>query len=240
MTIFDAIDATWPPARVETCGPFTVRVGRGGGKRVSAASTSAVTSEAEVKDAEIRMKEIGQTPLFMVRGEQPALDAMLEALDYDIVDPVVVLSGPAETVAGDGPKPVTAFPIWPPLTVMTELWAETGIGPERLAVMNRARGPKTGVLGRAKDHPAGCAFLSLDGHVAMLHALEVLPDFRRSGCATNIVRGAATWAFKEGAKTFAVLTTRANTEAQALFTSLGMRPVEQYHYRIHSNAEAPN
>ena len=75
---------------METCGPFTVRVGRSGGKRVSAASTSGVPGEAEVRAAEHRMKEIGQYPLFMVRGAQPEFDALLELLGYDLVDPVVV------------------------------------------------------------------------------------------------------------------------------------------------------
>lgn len=240
MTVFDAIDATWPPARFEKSGPFTLRDGKGGGKRVSAASSGEKASATEVNAAAARMLEMGQTPLFMLRGDQPELDALLEELGFDVVDPVIVLSASIEVVADDGPRPVTAFPIWPPLTVMSELWAEAGIGPDRLAVMDRAKGPKIGLLGRANDQPAGCAFVALHGKTAMLHALEVLPDFRRSSCATNMIRGAATWALAEGADTFMALTTRANSDAQALFASLGMLPVEQYHYRILSKPEASN
>ncbi len=74
----------------------------------------------------------------------------------------------------------------------------------------------------------------------MLHALEVLPGFRRIGCATNLIRGAATWAMARGADTFMALTTRANTGAQALFASLGMQPVEQFHFGIVSMPVASN
>jgi len=240
MTIFDAIDATWPPARFEECGPFMLRAGEGGGKRVSAASCDGEASEAQVMAAAARMRDVEQVPLFMLRGDQSRLDSLLEVLGYSVIDPVVILSGSAEMVAGGGPEPVSAFPIWPPLTVMTELWAETGVGPERLAVMDRADCPKTGLLGRSNDHPAGCVFVALYETNAMLHALEVLPNFRRKGCATNMVRGAAAWAMSEGAEAITALTTRDNSKAQALFASLGMKPVEKYHYRIHSKAEAPS
>ena len=46
--LFAAIDATWPPATMTQAGPWTIREGKGGGQRVSAASTEAEVTEAGV------------------------------------------------------------------------------------------------------------------------------------------------------------------------------------------------
>ena len=66
----------------------------------------------------------------------------------------------------------------------------------------------------------------------MLHAVEVLPAFRRTGVAKKLMAQAAKWAEDHGARYMALMTTRDNTAANRLYSSLGMRPVGQYHYRI--------
>jgi hypothetical protein len=45
------------------------------------------------------------------------------------------------------------------------------------------------------------------------------------------MRTAAHWAQDHGAKRFSVLVTEANTAANALYASLAMEIVGQYHYR---------
>jgi ribosomal protein S18 acetylase RimI-like enzyme len=47
-----------------------------------------------------------------------------------------------------------------------------------------------------------------------------------------MMRAGADWAVAQGADTLAVLVTRANTAAQGLYASLGLKPVENYHYRV--------
>lgn len=230
--LWAAIDATWAAPRTHERGPFLIREGQGGGQRVSAATTTAAVTDEQIAEAATAMRELGQTPLFMVRGDQPAFDAQLGRLGYAINDPVVVLDAPVDVPASDPPPPVSAFPIWPPLQIMRELWAEGGIGPARLNVMAHSADPKTAILGRARDRAVGCAFVSIHAGIAMIHALEVLSGFRRLGAARNIVRGAAVWARDNGATRFATLTTRENAASQALFTSLGLSIVEHYHYRI--------
>jgi len=54
---------------------------------------------------------------------------------------------------------------------------------------------------------------------------------RRQGCAINILRAAACWAQDHGADTLSLAVTQANAGARALYASLGMEGVEQYHYR---------
>ena len=117
------------------------------------------------------------------------------------------------------------------MEIARQLWADAGIGPGRLAVMARATGPKTVLLGRAGDRAAGVAFVAMGGKTAMLHALAVSPARRRQGSAYNILWAAAGWAQSEGAEQLAVVVTEANDAARRLYSSLGMTIVGQYHYR---------
>ena len=57
-------------------------------------------------------------------------------------------------------------------------------------------------------------------------------DQRRQGVGANILRKAARWAQDNGAAVLSLAVTRANTGANALYASLGMRPVDKYHYRV--------
>jgi GNAT superfamily N-acetyltransferase len=116
--------------------------------------------------------------------------------------------------------------------VQEEIWVAGGIGPARLAIMHRAEGPKTSLFGRVNDRPAGTAFIAVHGKVAMLHALEITPRARRKGLAGVMMRAGADWAVAQDADTIAVLVTRDNAPAQGLYASLGLKPVEKYHYRV--------
>lgn len=220
-----AMQVTWPPAASWMLGPWRLRDGAGGGKRVSAA-----TAETEWTDDDIALAEAAMpTALFMIRPQDAGLDAALQKRGYDRVDPVVIY---VAATAGFAPPPrMATFPHWPPLQVAAEIWAEGHIGPNRLAVMDRAAGPKTAILARASDRAAGVAFVALHGTTAMLHALEVSPPYRRQGCARNILSAAALWARDHGAATLALAVTEANQGARALYASQGMLGVGQYHYR---------
>lgn len=229
--IFETIEATWPPLRVIEVGPWRLREGAGGGKRVSAASPRATVGMADVPQAEAAMRDLGQVPLFMIRRGDEALDSLLAARGYGAVDPTEALVAPVAALTDHPIPPVTAFDVWEPLAIMEEIWANGGIGPARLAVMHRAA-IKTAIFARAKDRPAGTAFAGLHDSIAMVHAVEVLPAFRRQGLAQWIMRAAAFWAEKRGAETLAVLCTRANAPAQALYSALGFQPCCGYHYRM--------
>ncbi len=47
-----------------------------------------------------------------------------------------------------------------------------------------------------------------------------------------MIAAAAAWAAEQGADTVALVVTEANAPARALYSSLGMAPVGQYHYRL--------
>ena len=224
------LDATWPAAALHRTGDWLVREGRGGGKRVSAATAEGPRALADIAAMEAAQAALGQRPLVMIRPGQEALDAALAARGYGVVDPVAAYAAPVARLACDLP-PLAAFDIWPPLAIQREIWAEGHIGPERLAVMDRVAGPKTALFARSNDRPAGVAFVALCGDTAMLHALEVLPALRRQGAGRHLLVAAANWAAGQGARTLSLVLTVANTGARTLYASLGMGVVGQYHYR---------
>jgi GNAT superfamily N-acetyltransferase len=98
--------------------------------------------------------------------------------------------------------------------------------------MDRVAGPKCAVLARSGDRSAGVAFVGVAGGEAMVHALHVLPAFRRRGSAANIMRAAALWAAEQGAGRLSLAVTQANEAANSLYAFLGMPIVGQYHYRL--------
>jgi len=191
---------------------------------------------ADLPAAEAAMRALGQTPLFMVRGGDGALDTLLAARGYAVKDPVVGYTAPVGVVATQRPPPVTTFEVWPPLAAQAEIWAEGGINAARLAVMERAAGPGTTILGRLNDRPAGTAFVACHGRFAMVHAIETRAAHRRQGLGRHMLRAAAFWAQARGAGHVALVVTEANAGARALYASLGMSPVGQYHYRILTEA----
>lgn len=225
-TLSEVMEATWPPARAWRAGAFTFRDGAGGGKRVSAASC-----EGEWTEADLARLEASPQPLALIRPKDAALDAALGARGWRVVDPVLAYAAPVAALTADLP-PLAAFPHWPPLAIAASIWDEGGIGPARLAVMERVAGAKAAILARREDRPAGVAFAACHGAEAMLHAVEVRPDQRRQGVGETLLRAGANWAALQGATRLSLVVTERNVAARALYTRLGLQVVGQYHYRM--------
>lgn len=227
----DVLWSTWPAAKETRVGVWTIRAGRGGGKRVSAATATAPATATDLAQAEQAMRALDQEPLFMIRAQDAMLDALLQDNGYQIVDPVTVYAAPLSELTTQRPPAIAAFTLWEPLEIMKEIWAGDGIGPSRLAVMARVSGPKTSVLGRIQNRAAGAAFAAIHENTAMVHAMVVENAYRRQGTAVNMMREAAFWAQDQGASELAVVVTDDNADARALYASLNMQPVGHYHYR---------
>ena len=229
--LYQAINTTWPARTTRQEAGWEIRDGAGGGKRVSAV-TSAQTELPDIDWVEARLSEQGQEHLFMIRDGDEILDAALAARDYKIIDPVTLYLCETTPLRPASLPRAQSYCIWEPLHIMREIWATGDIREKRIALMHRVQTPKTALLARSGDSPAGVGFLALDGEIAMLHAVEVLPEFRRTGVAKKLMAQAAKWAEGHGAKYMALMTTRDNQAANRLYSSLGMRPVGHYHYRI--------
>jgi GNAT superfamily N-acetyltransferase len=234
--IYEVIDATWPAADLRRVGPWVIREGRGGGSRVSAASAQEGAHASDIAQAEDAMRALGQPLLFQIRATDTTLDTWLADRGYAIMDPVNLYAAPIPKIATERPPPVTSFEVWPPLQAQRQLWEAGGINANRIAVMARAQTEKVTLLGRYDDRPAGCAYLGIAKGCAMIHALEVAKFARRQGLARHLTRAAAFWAQDHGVHSLTLVTTQANDAANALYTSLGMQLVGQYHYRIKRDA----
>lgn len=230
--LFAAMEATWPAASQLRAGGWLVRDGQGGGKRVSSATVAGPQAQHTIDDAIAAHQALGQAAVFSLRPEDAALDQALADRGFVLKDPVVLYEAPVATLAAEAPERLTSFPIWPPLAIMAEIWDEGHIDGARLAVMARAKVPKTTILGRVEDRAAGALYVACHGDLAMVHALHVAPQMRRKGLARNLMRAAAGWALDQGASRLALAVTRENAEANALYRAMGMREAGQYHYRI--------
>ncbi len=236
--LYQTVDATWPAAQYLTVGNWTIRKGAGAGQRVSSATANGPVGPDDINVAEQAMLALDQNPLFMIRQGEEALDGLLESKGYQFHDPVLGYHCPIENLCQINHDRMSAFTVWPPLAIIGEIWTNQGIGVERQAVMQQVKGPKTAILARQNDRPAGAAFVALHNKTTMLHALEVLPDQRRQGVANNIMGRAAIWAQDHGATGFSVVCVRDNLAANALYASLNMQNVGQYHYRKQDSKRA--
>jgi len=230
--LLGAMDATWAAKEMFAHGPWTLRRGMGGGKRVSAATTDQQVDEVDIDQAEDAMRAMDQPEIFMLQDHNTALDAALETRGYKLVDPVLIFAHPASALAQHSTDPHDAIPCVEPLALMQEIWAKGGIAKPRIEVMRRVPDPKAFLFSRFDQTPAGVAFIALDNEIAMLHALEVVPELRRFGVARKMMRRAAIWAMEQGAEVFSVIVTSENLPARSLYTSLGMQVVGKYHYRM--------
>ncbi|KAA9007097.1 GNAT family N-acetyltransferase [Histidinibacterium aquaticum] len=221
------IDATWPAVERRRVGEWTLRRGGGGGSRVCAATAEGPSPD--IAEAEAAMREMGQVPLVMVREGEEALDAKLAARGYLVKDPVTFYSLATWGLTAP-PEGIEAH--WPPTPEQAAIWAAGGIGPERLAVMARAEGPKTALLARSGPEAAATVYVAIAGDMAMLHALETAVAHRRKGLGAALVRASASWAAENGAERLAILVTRANTPANSLYCALGATAAAGYHYRV--------
>ena len=230
--ILTTLDATWPAAARQTMGPWIIRDGQGGGKRVSAATPQSNWTPADIQTAEAAMHDLEQTPLFMITDQDQGLDQALAYAGYDIVDPVNIYSTSVGTLTTERPPKVSMFSVWPPLAIEIDMWADGSISEARVNVMKRVRGPKTSILARWNDHPAGVGFAAVHGNDAFVHAVEIRNDQRQQGVASWLMKQAAFWATEQGANRLNVACTKANVAANALYRSIGMKVVGEYHYRM--------
>ncbi len=222
-----ALEATWPAKSTYVQDGWLLRDGAGGGKRVGAAT--AIRDGADPAALEAAMAAKGEVPLVRLGPSDTDLQAKLEARGYTLIDPSLIYASPIAALA-ENPAAVTLFDIWPPLAIMREVWTDAGIGPARLAVMDRACAPRTAFLARIQDRVAGVAFCAVHDGIAMLHAVDVAPPFRRKGVAGNILRGAAHWAQSQGAAWLGLAVTEANAPARALYEAAGLFVVTRYSY----------
>jgi len=226
-----AFETSWPAAEYAGIGGFLVGRGQGGGGRVSSARAMRPDwDETDIPRTEAMQRGWGERPMFRVRDADAALAGALAARGYQHGTPTAILAADCAGLAALPVPPLTAFAIWPPLAMQRDIWQAGNITSARQEVMERVALPKTALLGRMRDRAAGAAFVALDGPVAVIHAIEVVPALRRQGVASWLIRMAAAWSQDRGASRLALAVSRANTGARAAYDRLGFADLGGYGY----------
>jgi len=225
-----AFEATWPAAQTVRCGGLRVGRGLGAGGRVGSAYSAGPWTEADLKAAEAQHAAWGQRPVVRAWDDEASLIAALTARGYLHDNPTLVMSAAVEALTDRPLPPVKAFAIWPPLAIQRQIWSTGNIGPARQAVMERVSPPRAALLGRHRDRAAGAGFVALQGDVAMVHAVEILPSFRRQGLGSWMMRHAAFWARDQGATRIALAVSAANAPARTAYDGLGFVVAGSYGY----------
>lgn len=226
----EAFEATWPSADYADAGGFRCGRAPGAGGRVNSARVLGDWTPDDIEAVIGVYRGWDQPPVFRVIDGDDDLRQALEARGFRRTMPTAILSCPVAGLTDRQIPPVTAFAIWPPLAIQRDIWGAGNIGPARQAVMWRVPEPRTAILGRIKDRAAGSAFAAVSGDVAMIHAVEILTDWRRLGLAGWMMREAAFWAADQGASRIALAVSRPNLAALALYQRLGFTEVADYGY----------
>ena len=229
--LFASVDATWPPQRIWQHGDWTFRDGRGGGKRVSAATLAGAAQDADTEFAARVMAGMDQPDLFMIRPQDAVLDQRLAEAGYGIIDPVTILIAPLSEMPTETPARAPLFS-GAPADDMARVWRAGGTGQARLDIMRRCDLPKTCVALIEDGQTAAVAFSACHDGLVMCHAVEVLERFRRRGLGRDIMLAVLDWARNREAHSLSVLTTRANRAALDLYGGMAMTEGGSYHYRI--------
>lgn len=226
----EAFEVTWPAADYADAGGFRVGRAPGAGGRVNSARVAGDWSDGDIDAATAIMRDWDQPAVFRVLDGDDRLRAELEARGFRRENPTAIMAAPIARLTDREVPPVMAFAIWPPMAIQRDIWAAGNIKPARQQVMLRVTGPRTSILGRIKDRAAGAGFVAIHGDVAMVHALEVLPDWRRLGLAGWMMRQGAIWAAVNGASRIGLAVSRANTAAVALYRAMGFDEIAGYAY----------
>lgn len=226
----EAFEATWPAAEYADAGGFRVGRGMGAGGRVSSARRVGDWTHDDIKAAIHQHVQWRQPPLFRAYDDDRALTGALAEHGYCRENPTAIMALETSALIDREIPPVTAFAIWPPLAIQREIWASGNINPARQKVMMAVATPRSSILGRIADRAAGTAFVAVHRGVAMVHCVEILPDFRRRGLAGWMMRCAAFWAAEQEADRIGLAVSRANTGAVALYRQLGFQEVAGYSY----------
>ncbi|CAA9280674.1 MAG: hypothetical protein AVDCRST_MAG93-3173 [uncultured Chloroflexia bacterium] len=181
-------------------------------------------------------------PRFQVSpATPPALVALLDRGGYDIDAPTFVQTATiADVLLRTGEAP--SFPVeltdsftgsW--LAIDTASEGEPQHSPVRRGMLERIRPLTCYALLRIDGTPAAVSLGVLERGWVGVYSVATLPQFRRRGASTAIVRSLAQWAGQNGATSMYLAVMERNHTAQSVYARAGFRTSYSYHYR-----EAPH
>jgi ribosomal protein S18 acetylase RimI-like enzyme len=236
-----AFDA-WPAAHVEALDGWRLRATSGVTRRANSAWTSGAVDDLEraIARTEAFYAECGQPAIFQLCPLSPAgLEPALAARGYAIDAPVAILTAPLAELARD-------LPAESDVRIDEKLaddWFELSGGRARFAAVQPVYRGILERIGASRARP-GYAMATLDGVPAAtalgvrdgawlgVFSVATLPEQRRRGAATAVLRALAHWGRAFGATRAYLQVERDNRIAFDLYHRDGFREVYGYHYRV--------
>ncbi len=169
-------------------------------------------------------------------AEPEALDAFLEARVYEITDRTQI-----QTVSLERLIRHSALPIKVELSSeRSDLWEEVFAGAEELSphafrhrrrLLSRIPQPVAFAIASFREEPVAVGLCAVEGDWAGLFGLATLPEWRRRGAGTAIIRALAVWSAENGAHQMYLQVRDDNDTAQRFYHRLGFELAYYYHYR---------
>lgn len=226
----------WPALQTVLADGWLLRFAQGHTKRANSVNACSASARLDgiVEFAAPLYRQHGLPLVFRVTPLLPArFDAQLERLDFRLVDPSIVMTGPLEALSAADPAvqiSAQATPDW-----LRGVDHATG-------VHDSARDTHRAMLA-ALRLPAGFATLVEDG-VPLAYGMAVLergalglfeivttPQARRRGMARRLCRALLDWGRQRGAGVAYLQVLADNRAALTLYENLGLTTAYPYHYR---------
>lgn len=234
--------AAWPAEEVVAVDGWRLRAMRGVTQRANSVFTGGEVSDLgrAISIVEREYERRGLPPLFQISpASKPRdLDARLEARGYVVRSPVSIQTAPLSDVFGGeslaegievnvAPRPSDD---WFEIQIARGRFART---PEPFRGLVSRLGAGAGfALARIRGRPVGAALCVAEGEWLGIFAMLSVPEARRQGVGSALVRSIADWGRARGVKSAYLQVERDNVAANDLYARAGFRELYGYHYRI--------
>ena len=242
--------AAWPAAEVEPLGGWRLRATSGVTRRANSAWTADAVDEVarSIARTESFYAARALPPIFQLCPLSPAgLDAELDRRGYAVDAPVAILAtelAPLTREPSDAKSPAGVEAHVDER--LGEPWFELSGGRSRFAAVQEVYRGILGRIGacagfalaRIDAAPAATALGVCDGAWLGVYSVATLPEQRRRGAASALLRALARWGVARGATGAYLQVERDNPIAFDLYLRAGFREVYGYHYRVRPSSLA--
>jgi ribosomal protein S18 acetylase RimI-like enzyme len=221
--------ATWPAQDTADLGGWLLRYAEGYTRRansVLALTAPAGGTDAAVAAVEDWYRERGAWPLIAVSGPVTRrLDEELAARGWEAEGETAVMVRAVEPVAYDGEARIADAP-------SPALLEAAGRGRAAVAAAVLGSGPGRGYAEiRRGGVPAARGRGAVAGDAVAISGIGTLPEYRRQGLGTEVLRALEAWGAGAGARRAVLQVEAGNEAALAMYRRLGYAERYRYHYR---------
>lgn len=229
--------SAWPALSTEVLDGWVMRFAAGYTKRANSVLplyAGALPDEAKVGYAEARYQAAGQPAIFKLTAASAALDAMLAARGYELVD---VSSVQTLDLRGEAYQQDPQVTLWrQPDPVWFEAFAGmSGLTPaQRTAASRMLAGyacDTAFAVVRQHERIVACGFAVRQWDSVVLFDIVTDPAERRSGYGRRLVNSLLAWGQETGAVQALLQVVANNAPAVALYAGFGFAEQYQYWYR---------